>query len=175
GFFTTFLTNGPGYFITLTNGVLDFAGNNTNNLTLVLAANQGITNTTTGFTVLGGVINMTSNSLTVGGGGNINLNGVVSGTTNNAFTVYDAGIIRLGAANTFTGPVTVNNGILQLGNAGGIPSGNGKGNLTLNSPGALDVSALSPTINGLNGNGTVDENPSTGTGNYILTVGAGNS
>jgi autotransporter-associated beta strand protein len=176
GFSTTFLTNGPGYFVTITNGIIDNSGFNTNNLTLILAGNQGFTNMLGGtFTVLGGAINMTSNSLTLGGGGGqINLNGIVSGTTNNALTIYD-GITRLAAANTFTGPVTVNSGTLQLGNAAAIPSGAGKGNLTINSPGSMDLGNVSPTINGLNGSGTIDESPTTNAGNYTITLGTGNS
>ena len=174
-FFTTFFTNGPGYAIIITNGIVDNAGNNTNNLAMTLGGSQGFTNLTPGtFLSLGGAINMSTQSLTLGGFGQINLLGVVSGLSNNAVTVSD-GLTRLAVANTFTGPVTINSGILQLGNAAAIPSGAGKGNVQINTGAALDLGNTSPTINGLNGAGTIDESPTTNISNLTLTIGAGNS
>jgi len=175
GFFTSFFTNGPGYAIVITNGIMDTAGNNTNNLAMTLGGSQSFSNLAGGnFLVLGGAINMSTQSLTFGGSGNINLTAIVSGLSNNAVTVND-GIIRLAGANTFTGPVTINSGTLQLGNAGGIPSGAGKGNVTVGAGGALDLGNTSPTINGLNGAGIVDQNPTTNVSNLTITLGAGNS
>ncbi|MEO6477244.1 autotransporter-associated beta strand repeat-containing protein [Luteolibacter sp.] len=65
------------------------------------------------------------------------------------------GTLVLGGANTYSGDTTISGGTLQLGNVAAIPSGSGKGNLTLASGSSLDLNNLSPTVNGLTGGGTV--------------------
>lgn len=177
GFSSGPLTNGPGYTVTITNGVMDISGNNTNTIPWILGGSQSFTNQAGGtYLVFANTINMSNRSLTIGGGGNVFLNGVISGNggTANTLTTYD-GLTRLGAANTFSGDVTVNSGSLLLGNAGGIPSGAGRGNLNLAGGAALDLGNTSPTINGLNGGGVIDENPTTNAGNYTFTLGTANS
>ena len=172
-------TNNATYTIMITNGIVDMAGNNTNNIPWILGGSQSISNQSAGTLVLGGTINTSNRNLTLSssGGGNLFLNGIISGNAAvgvNSVNVND-GLVRLAGANTFNGDVTVNSGTLQLGNAGGIPSGNGRGNLNLASGAFLDLGNNSPTINALNGLGTIDESPTTNAGNYTLSLGTANS
>ena len=78
----------------------------------------------------------------IGSGGAANnvvtISGVISGT--NALTFYDVGIVALSATNTFSGPLTVNNGTLQLTGTGSINS----------------VPTLTVATNGASGAGTLD-------------------
>ena len=175
GFLNIPLTNNAlNYTITVTNGITDNAGNNTNNIPLILGGSQTFQNAVgASTTLLGGTINMSNFSLTVGGAGNLYLNGVVSG--NGAFGVNvlnmnGSGTLRLAAANTFNGGVNLNSGTIQLGNAGGIPSGLFKGYPTIASGATLDLGAQSPTVNGLYGAGVVDE-ASTNAQTYTLSMG----
>jgi fibronectin-binding autotransporter adhesin len=98
-------------------------------------------------------------------------------TTNNVYTY--------GSTNVYTvlDVVTVGGGTLQLFGSSGaaiIPNGPSIGNVLVN--GTLDLNAISPTINGLEGSGTVDNWPSSvqgvtgaNTGTPTLTVGNGGS
>ena len=179
GFLNNPATNNANYTVTITNGIVDVAGNNTNNVPWILGGALSVSNQSPNTLVLGGTINMSNRNLTLSssGGGNLFLNGIISGTAAigvNSVNIND-GLVRLAGANTFNGDVTVNSGTLQLGNAAGIPSGNGKGNLNLALNAFLDLGNTSPIINGLNGAGTIDENPTTNAGNYILTFGTSNS
>jgi autotransporter-associated beta strand protein len=161
-----------GNAITNSGGIYDNAGNNTNNLLTYLNGSQGITNAVTGTVLqLGGAQTSlgSGNILTFGGPGNIYLAGILSG---NAIVDVNGdgggnGLLRLSAANTFVGPLTINSGTLQLANGSAIPSGNGKGDVTNNA--TVDLNGNSQTINGLFGTGTVDNKA--GTGSYTLTVG----
>ena len=157
-----------GNLITNSGGVYDTAGNNTNNLVMYLNASQGFSNIVAGTrTQLGGVVTNigSGNILNLGGDGQINLNGVLSGIA--TVNINGPGINRWAAANTFSGPLTINGGTLQLANAAAIPSGNGKGDLTNN--GTLDMNGNSQTINGLFGSGIVDQ--LSGAASVTLTVG----
>lgn len=89
-----------------------------------------------------------------------------SGTVTHA----GAGTLILSGANTYNGTTTVNSGTLQLGAINVIPDGSGKGDLILN--GTLDLNSYNETINGLNGDGTID-NSSAGT--PVLTIGSNNT
>ena len=92
---------------------------------------------------------------------------VIGGTT--GLTKTGTGTLTLGnAANTYTGNTTITAGKLVLGAAGVIPSGAGKGSVTVN--GTLDVAGLSPTVNNLAGAGTVDDVAAGGA--PVLTVNA---
>ena len=71
------------------------------------------------------------------------------------------------SGNTFAGDTTVNAGTLQLGSATALPSGN----LVVNSNSVVDLNNNSPTINGLNGSGLVNNSGGTA---VTLTVGNGN-
>ncbi|MBC8095086.1 MAG: hypothetical protein H7Y43_04670, partial [Akkermansiaceae bacterium] len=178
GFLNVPRTNGPGYTVMITNGIVDTFGGNTNNIPLILGGSQSFSNQSPSTTlVLGGTINMSNSSLTIGGPGEVFLTGVISGNGAvgvNSVTIND-GLVRLGAANTFNGGVTVNSGMVQLGNAGGIPSGNARGDLFLASGASLDLGNSSPTLNGLIGAGVIDENQTTNAGNYTITLGTANS
>jgi autotransporter-associated beta strand protein len=163
-----------GTLITNSGGIYDNAGYNTNNLAVYLNGSQGITNAVSGTPLqFGGIqTNMaTGNIITFGGPGNIYMNGVISGYA----TFYangdgsGNGFVRLAAANTFTGPVTVNSGTLQFGNASAIPSGAGKGDVTNNA--TIDLNGYSPSINNLFGNSSGVVDNKTGTSTYTLTIG----
>lgn len=84
-------------------------------------------------------------------GGIITDNGGTGGLTKTNTT----GILGLSGANTYSGDTTISGGTLQLGNVAAIPSGSGKGNLTLSAGSILDLNNLSPTVNGLSGSGVV--------------------
>ena len=120
----------------------------------------------------------------VTGAGNVDMAKYITGT--GGVTMNGTGTLILGPAlsastgndDTYTGDTTVNNGTLKLrndyANAANriiIPSGAGKGNLIVNSPGILDLSSKSITINGLSGNGTVTSGT---TGAFTFTVGSNN-
>jgi autotransporter-associated beta strand protein len=73
---------------------------------------------------------------------------------------------------TYAGDTVINGGTLQVratGLGAAIPSGSGKGNVVVNSPGILDLNTRSVTINGLSGNGTVGTSAA---GAASFTVGA---
>ena len=81
-----------------------------------------------------------------------------------AFDKYaGTGTLILTAANTQTGGSEVDQGTLQMGNAGAI--GNGQ-EVYVESPGILDLNGYSPTVGGLWGNGTI----TTSAGTSALTV-----
>ncbi len=167
-----------GNALTISNGITDNGGFITNAIPLTLGASQVFQNNSGGATdIISGTIALGTNNLTLGGGGNLFLNGVLSSTNGGTVTVNNSGIARLTAANLFgtntADVVTIGGGTLQLGGATGIPSGVSVGNVLDN--GVLDLNGFSPTINGLDGGGTVDNIASTLTGTYTLTVGAGNS
>ncbi len=107
-----------------------------------------------------------------GGGGTLILPGNDALTGANALVVGNAGpgTVVLAGANDYSGDTTISGGTLQLGVAGAIPSGPGKGNVVANS--LLDLAGNSTTINGLSGSGSVDNS---GTCATILTVGANNA
>jgi fibronectin-binding autotransporter adhesin len=92
---------------------------------------------------------------------------VISGT--GPVTKGAAGVLTLGAANTYAGLTTISGGTVKLGIANALPSGAGKGDVQLN--GTLDMGAFSSGAGVLNGAGTVDN--STGVATYTLTI-AGN-
>jgi autotransporter-associated beta strand protein len=163
-----------GNAIVISNGIVDNSGFNTNNLLITLGQSQIFTANAGGAPLqFGGTINLTTNGyiLTNSGSGYIYLGGVVSGSGSVVMNGDGSGngVLRLGAANTFTKGLTINNGRVQMGNGSGIPSGNGNGDVTNN--GTLDLNGNSPTINNLYGNsgGIVDN--LAGTGTYTLTVG----
>ncbi len=167
-----FVLGGSGF--TNVGGVMDTVGNNTNACIINLGAIQSITNAAAASTLLfGGNITNNGYALTIGGDGEVWLSGIVGGASEyslagGGLTMNGNGVLRLAGANRFTGPVTVNSGILRMANAAAIPSGAGRGDLTLNG-GTLDLNGISPTINGLYGSGIIDN--VTGTGTYTLTIG----
>jgi len=72
-----------------------------------------------------------------------------------SLTKIGAGTLNVATANTYSGGTVVSNGVLQLGLDNAVPS-TGSGDVTVYSPGSLDLNGFADTINGLSGNGTVD-------------------
>ena len=67
-------------------------------------------------------------------------------------------LILTSGFNDYSGDTTVSDGMLQLANPRAVPNGSDKGNVIINSPGALGV-VTNLALKSLSGNGTVD-NPS---------------
>ncbi len=106
-------------------------------------------------------INPLSNATaTISGSGTVNLNGGVRTFTigngsadvdvdvavpinNGGLTKNGAGTMRLSGANTFTGEVTVNAGVLRSNNAAGFSSGSF---ITVNNGGTLDMNGITDTV-----------------------------
>lgn len=89
---------------------------------------------------------------------------------NGGFTKAGLGIMRLDAANTFTGPVTVNGGTLRYGHSSGL---NDATLVTINAGAQLDMNGISDTIAGLAGtSGGILQR---GTANLTLGGTAGNT
>ncbi len=82
------------------------------------------------------------------------------------------GTLVLSGSNTYSGDTSILGGTLQLGNIAAIPSGSGKGNLSLAAGTTLDLNNLSPTVNGLSGSGTVTNSL---TSAVTLTTGGNNA
>lgn len=76
-------------------------------------------------------------------------------------------LILSGSFSDYNGNTTVSGGSLQLANARAIPNGTGNDVVTVNNPGLLNV-VSSVTLDGLSGNGTVDN---TNTAPETLTIG----
>ena len=148
GFLHVAISNTAPFGLTITNGIVDPFGGNTNNLPLILGGSQSFSNQSFQATVLGGTINMSNYVLNASSssGGTLYLNGVISGNGAvgvNTLNVYD-GNVRIGAANTFNGGVNINSGTLTLGNAASIPSGDNRGNVLIASGAFLDAGEPEP-------------------------------
>jgi autotransporter-associated beta strand protein len=90
------------------------------------------------------------------GSGSLTLTPICTGTTG-----------TISGNNTYAGDTTVAaNNTLKLGSNYAVPSGSGKGNVTVT--GTLDLNAYSPVVNGLSGAGTVDNKVA---GTPLMTVG----
>ena len=95
-------------------------------------------------------------------------------TTSGGQIAGGAGLLKLGTntlflntANTYSGGTVVSNGAIKIGVADAIPS-TGLGNVSIISPGSIDLNGFNDTIGALTGNGTVDI---TSGGASILTIG----
>lgn len=115
----------------------------------------------------------TLSTLTINETAAITYGGIITG--NLALVKNGAGTTTLSQSNSFTGGVTVNEGVLQISNAGALASGNVTINGGATSAGKLDLNNTSTTINALNGAaGTVAAliaNESTTAATRTLTVG----
>ncbi len=107
----------------------------------------------------GGLLDVTGSISTSMGSG-----GLTIASSNSA-----GGVVRFGSANTYVGNTSVNSGAtLRMNATNALPSGSGKGNLSLS--GNLDLNGQATTsLNGLSGAGTIDNNA--GAGTYALSVG----
>ncbi|MCX6878880.1 MAG: autotransporter-associated beta strand repeat-containing protein [Verrucomicrobia bacterium] len=88
-----------------------------------------------------------------------------------ALTKIGTGTIMLAGASTYSGNTTISEGTLKLNGTSAIPSGTGKGNVSIAAGSFLDLNARNNTINGLTGPGTITNS---GTGAATLTAGANN-
>ena len=82
---------------------------------------------------------------------------------------HGGGTLTLSGTNDYAGDTTIDAGVLVVSDGGSIPSGTGKGNVSIAADGTLDLNGHTITINGLSGSGTVTTNDS---GRSDLTVGA---
>ena len=132
-----------------------------------------------GVVALNGTVDLQSASTldAYGTGGLLNVSGLISSSVGSggltiASSVTSGGVVRFGSANTYLGNTTVNSGAtLRMNATNALPSGSGKGNLSLS--GTLDLNAQATTsLNGLSGAGTVDN--ATGAGSYALAMGNNN-
>jgi autotransporter-associated beta strand protein len=81
-----------------------------------------------------------------------------SGTATGGLTKSNTtGTLVLGGANTYAGNTTISGGTLQVADAAAIPSGPGKGNVSVaaTNSGRLDLNGYAITVNGLTGAGTI--------------------
>jgi alpha-galactosidase len=118
--------------------------------------------------ITGGNVALTEASETIfniGANDTVSLSAAIQRVSNTGVT--DTGLIKTGAgllnlsslSNTYTSTTTVRMGTLQIGAAGAIPTGSGKGSVTFDSAAntaVLDLNGFNTTINGL-----VQNSPST--------------
>lgn len=122
-------------------------------------------------TLSGGTLLLTNwGGIKVADGLTATINSVLNGVS--GVTLDGPGTLLVGGANTYAGPTTIKAGTLKLGASGTIPSGAGKGNVSV--AGTLDLGGFDQTVNGFSGAGTVDSSGYTGITN-VLTVGADNA
>ncbi len=145
----------------------NISGNNTYAGAITLGSAARINSDAGQLTLSSGTAMSGAFALTVGGAGNT----VISSAIGVASLTKDGtGVLTISGANTYSGDTTVSAGTLKLGAANVIPNGSGKGNVTDN--GTLDMGGFNDSINGLSGNGTVDNS---GGGTPTLTVGNNNA
>ena len=147
-----------------------------------IVINGGTLSTSTTFTLnakrgigVGPTSGSGTGTLDVAAGTTLTYGGIIANNgsgTGGLTKTNTSGILVLSGSNTYTGDTTVQGGTLQLGIATAIPSGTGKGNVTLASGGILDVNNFSATVNGLSGSGTVTNGLS---GASTFSVGSGDA
>jgi autotransporter-associated beta strand protein len=123
----------------------------------------------TGAAIAGGTITLADHtSVGVSAGGD-SLSLLTIGETGGAkaLTKVGSGTLTLTGASSYSGDTTISAGTLKLGSADALPSGAGKGNVTVN--GTLDLNSFSQTVNGLTGSGMVESNA---VGSPTFTMGA---
>lgn len=113
---------------------------------------SGIDATNADGLISAGIAMGSSNTMTVGTGRTLDLNGAISGT-GFGLTKAGSGLLRLGAANTYTGGTTVNGGELRLNAVGAYPAGTP---LTVNSGGTFTLNGFNASATTLTGTGRVN-------------------
>jgi fibronectin-binding autotransporter adhesin len=94
-------------------------------------------------------------SVSVNSTGNYEISGIGKISGASGLAKSGNGILTLSTVNDYSGNTVINGGILTLGTSGAIPSGTGKGNLTL-SAGTLDLNGFNQTLNNPSGAGTIE-------------------
>ena len=118
----------------------------------------------------------TVSTLTLGYGDvNSTLSGAISDNPATAGTIaltkIGAGMLTLASTNnSYSGDTTISNGRLFMGASLVMPNGVGKGNVIIESPAIFDIAGRGETINGLEGDGTVDTSGGLFETSYILTM-----
>jgi autotransporter-associated beta strand protein len=133
----------------------------------------GFSGTINGLSGSGVVTNTAGSASTITLGAN-DQTSTFAGTLSNtgsslALVKTGTGTLTLGGANTYSGGTTISSGTLRYGVNSTIPSGSGKGNVTVNA--TLDFNGFSGTVNGLSGSGAVTNSGATPS---TLTAGANN-
>ena len=107
----------------------------------------------TGSVTMNGLANSTNRNVTVGGS-TLTIGGIIADgvSGNNGITKAGAGTLALNGANTFTGPVTINQGTVKVGNATALGSNTVPGTVVA-AGAALDVGgfATANVATGLSG------------------------
>ncbi len=171
--------------------IQNLTGTNSYSGAVTLAANSRMTSDSGSSFTMSGALNNAGFALDVGGAGDTTFSGVMSGL--GSLTKTDAGSVTLSgsSANTFSGNVTVNTGILNLSKTSGnaiasatITVGDGVGGantatlrllqanqisntstITINGDGRFNLNGLNETIGSFAGTGTID----TGSATLITT------
>lgn len=161
---------GAGAF-TLTGNAINLTGGVTNNSASVQTINFGTTGVTLGAgqtwnsgillgggLIVGAAVDLAGQSLVVDGTNNTNISGAISDTgVGGSLVKNGTGTLLLSGTNTFTGPTTVNQGVLQLQNGAAIADTSA---VTVTAPGSLDL-LTSETIGSLAGSGNTTLNANT--------------
>ena len=142
------------------NGVSSSVFNNSDNVTFNSVGAANLTATLSG-TISPGSVTVNADSPT----NYILTGGQMAGAA--SLTKKGTGTLLLSQANTYGGGTVISNGVLQVGIANAVPS-SGAGNVSVISPGVLDLNAFSDSVNGLSGNGIVD---TVSGGAPVLTIG----
>jgi autotransporter-associated beta strand protein len=149
------------------NNIVINGGTLSTSATFTLTANRGIS--------VGPSSGTGSGTLDVTAGTTLTYGGVIANNgsgTGGLTKTNTTGTLVLSGSNTYSGDTTVQGGTLQLGIATAIPSGTGKGNVSLATGSTLDVNNYSATINGLSGTGTVSNGLA---GSCTFSAGAGDA
>jgi autotransporter-associated beta strand protein len=176
---TNAFPNGPGMgTLTLNAGsvrpaLLDLNGYDT--------AINSITTTTSGTSLTGVITNSSTTpcTLTLGGAGfTTTIKGFLRDNAANGGTLgltvtgaSESDFVQINTTNSYGGDTTINGGILYMGASNILPFGHGKGNLIVTNTGILDMDGRGETVNGLLGNGTI-QNSLVSSGNATLNFGS---
>ncbi len=161
---TNTLTIGVNYTgnggITVNSGTLVIGDGNTNGAVTASAI------TDNGAVIFNRADTNASFSAGISGSGSVTIDGLTNG------------ILAYGGNNSYLGDTTIKSGMLNAGGSGCVPALAGGGNLVVQSSGIMDVSADLITVNGLFGNGVVDNLeafPDPNFNGLNFTVGANNT
>ena len=126
----------------------------------------GGVNTNGSATFIGNVVMNDHLRLTAAAGGNVNFNGVISGSSN--LTKISSGTVTLNGTNTYTGTTTVNSGTLVIDGKNSAATGA----VTVDAGATLMGSGIIGGATTVNGNLSLGNSPGTLTFNAPLTLGS---